>query len=158
MRGKIFFRVKKQLHLLILFQTLWTAKGNFKMGVVLTHLLVHMSQVGKVALNHWLIMMRFLRAPFLPLEQAWPTFKRALWKDFRGHFLMLKFLNLNTFLSLFAVLGHVQVGNFFLVFSLHTHHFQGDTIKSRQRFDHVVGERKEIQMNQFFPLNSLPSF
>jgi hypothetical protein len=56
---------------------------------------------------------------------------------------------------LFVVLGHVQVGNFFLVFSLHTHHFQGDTIKSRQRFDHVVEERKEIQMNQSFPLNSL---
>lgn len=63
-----------------------------------------------------------------------------------------------TFLSLFVVLGHVQVGNFFLVFSLHTHHFQGDTIKSRQRFDHVVEERKEIQMNQSFPLNSLQSF
>jgi hypothetical protein len=62
------------------------------------------------------------------------------------------------FLSLFVVLGHVQVGNFFLVFSLHTHHFQGDTIKSRQRFDHVVEERKEIQMNQSFPLNSLQSF
>ena len=62
------------------------------------------------------------------------------------------------FLSLFVVLGHVQVGNFFLVFSLHTHHFQGDTIKSRQRFDHVVEERKEIQMNQSFPLNSLLSF
>ena len=64
-------------------------------------------------------------------------------------------LYLQNFLSLFVVLGHVQVGNFFLVFSLHTHHFQGDTIKSRQRFDHVVEERKEIQMNQSFPLNSL---
>jgi hypothetical protein len=61
----------------------------------------------------------------------------------------------NIFLSLFVVLVHVQVGNFFLVFSLHTHHFQGDTIKSRQRLDHVVEERKEIQMNQSFPLNSL---
>jgi hypothetical protein len=51
------------------------------------------------------------------------------------------------FLLLFVVLGHVQVGNFFLVFSLHTHHFQGDTIKSRQRFDHVL-ERKKGDSNE----------
>jgi hypothetical protein len=51
------------------------------------------------------------------------------------------------FLSLFVVLGHVQVGLFFLVFSLHTLHFQGETIKSRQRFDHVV-ERKEGDSNE----------
>ncbi len=67
-------------------------------------------------------------------------------------------VGLYVFLSLFVVLGHVQVGNFFLVFSLHTHHFQGDTFKSSQRFDHVWRERKEIQMNQSFPLNSLQSY
>jgi hypothetical protein len=65
-------------------------------------------------------------------------------------------INLKIFLSLSVVFGYVQVGIFFLVFSLHTHHFQGETIKSRKRFDHVRRGRKEIQMNLSFPLNSLP--
>jgi len=56
------------------------------------------------------------------------------------------------FRSLFVVYGYVDVGNFFLVFSLQTHQSKTNTDKDLIM---LWRERKEIQKNQSLPLNSL---
>jgi hypothetical protein len=56
-----------------------------------------------------------------------------------------------SFISLKTVFEHVEVGIFFLVFSLHTHLFQGGKIKSRQRFDYDVENRKGDTKESILP-------